>query len=75
VVLHDIDTDHGHDAPPEKPVMLAHAVQLEPPLPFITIRPPSKLVSNNVSSSESVIETIRNLVLILGKASEHQARC
>ena len=43
VVLHGIDTNHGHDAPEEKPVLLAHAVQLEPPLSIITIRPPSNL--------------------------------
>jgi hypothetical protein len=47
VVLHGIDTNHGHDAPPEKPVLLAHHVQLEPPLSFIIIRPPINLVPNN----------------------------
>ena len=43
VPLDGVHTDHGHDAPPEKPVLLAHAVQLEPPLSIIIIRPPSNL--------------------------------
>ena len=47
VVLHGIDTNHGHDAPEEQPVLLAHAVQLEPPLSIIIIGPPSNLVPNN----------------------------
>ena len=46
VVLDGIDTNHGHDAPPEKPLLLAHVVQLEPPLSFI-IWPPINLVPKN----------------------------
>ena len=47
VVLHGIDTSHGHDAPEEKPVLLARDVKLEPPLSIIIIRPPSNREPNN----------------------------
>ena len=74
VVLDGIDTNHGHDAPPEKPVLLARHVQLEPPLSVISIQPPVNLAPKVVSSSESVVDHIRKLGLIPGEASEHQAR-
>ena len=58
VVLEGIDTNHGHDAPEEKLVLLAHVVQLEPPLSVVSIRPPINLVPKVLSSSESVVDHI-----------------
>ena len=43
VPLDGVHTDHGHDAPPETTVRIAHHVQIEVPL-SVMIRPPVYLL-------------------------------
>ena len=43
VPLDSVHTDHGHDAPPETTVLIAHHVQIKVPL-SVMIRPPGYLL-------------------------------
>ena len=44
VPLDGVHTDHGHDAPPETTVRIAHHVQIKVPLSVLSIRPPVYLL-------------------------------